>query len=226
MTNYNYITKSSGGGDLYGQLQKSNIQFYYVIDGVSGKNNPQEAASTLNKYLHQLFDTCKITDAISFFEYLSFCHLLCKNEGFTLKSAAAGILFIDSVVYTFNVGDVRVYGINNNQIHQLTKDDSVFQEMLDAGEVNEESYLYNEQKSFITQCIGGKQIPDFHIEIIPQQYQAFIITTDGIHACFLHRHLQYMINEANNPKEFLELLYSRSDSPDNTDDRTILLLYQ
>jgi serine/threonine protein phosphatase PrpC len=97
--------------------------------------------------------------------------------------------------------------------------------MLDAGEVNEESYLYHDQKSFITQSIGGKQIPDFHIEVVPQQYDAFIITTDGIHACFLLRHLQYMLTEANHPEAFCNLLYERSDSPDNSDDRTIALIY-
>ena len=53
-----------------------------------------------------------------------------------------------------NVGDSRAYGINEDGIHQLTKDHSLVQLMVDRGELTAEQAKSYPGKNFITRAIG------------------------------------------------------------------------
>ena len=53
-----------------------------------------------------------------------------------------------------HVGDSRAYGINEDGIHQLTKDHSLVQLMVDRGELTAEQAKSYPGKNFITRAIG------------------------------------------------------------------------
>ena len=57
-----------------------------------------------------------------------------------------------------NVGDSRAYGINADGIHQITKDHSLVQMMVDKGELTPERAKTYPGKNFITRAIGTEPI--------------------------------------------------------------------
>lgn len=225
MKGRNHIAKRTGFGDTLNMLPFMNGAIYYIIDGISGSNDPEKAARELDIFYKNYLMDYSIQDQASLKTFLELGHKAMLNEGIKKKSCIAGIAIVNSNIYTYNVGDVRVYGIRGEMINQLTKDDSVLQELIDSGEVSEEQSLFHEQKSFVTQSVGGETTPNFHVRGIKEEYEALLITSDGIHGNFLHRHLQYMLNESENLKEFYRLLFERSNTIDNEDDRTALLIY-
>jgi protein phosphatase len=57
-----------------------------------------------------------------------------------------------------NVGDSRAYGINRSGIHQISRDHSLVQLMVDRGELTPEVAKTYPGKNFITRAIGTEPI--------------------------------------------------------------------
>lgn len=87
---------------------------------------------------------------------------------------------IDRKLYVANVGDSRLYVINE-QIKQITRDHSYVQEMILRGEVAPEDARNHEKKNVITRAVGAdKKIDiDFFAEELGDQ-DTILICTDGL----------------------------------------------
>lgn len=94
---------------------------------------------------------------------------------------AAGI--IGDHVYAANVGDSRLYLINDNDnsVLQITKDHSYVEEQVEAGLMERGSEEYDAQKNVITRAIGtySEVEPDlFDFTIQPNMY--LLLCSDGL----------------------------------------------
>ena len=80
-----------------------------------------------------------------------------------------------------NVGDSRAYGINRNGIHQITKDHSLVQLMVDRGELTPEVAKSYPGKNFITRAIGTEPMvicDIYHREVSKGDY--ILLCSDGL----------------------------------------------
>src|SRR2546428_5927683 len=74
-------------------------------------------------------------------------------------TAAVGVL--GDHVYVSQVGDSRAYLIRNGQGVQLTKDQSLMQRLVEAGELTEEEAAQSERRNIILQALG----PDAKVKV-------------------------------------------------------------
>lgn len=77
-------------------------------------------------------------------------HEECKGMGTTLTICTV----IDNKIYSAHVGDTRIYLINSKDIHQLTVDHSLVQEMLEQGFISEDEVKEHPQRHVITRAVG------------------------------------------------------------------------
>ncbi len=82
-----------------------------------------------------------------------------------------------------HVGDSRAYLIRNGQIHRMTRDHSVVQQMLDAGMLTEEQAADHPDSNRITRALG--MAPTLDVELRPgptqlSQDDIFLLTSDGL----------------------------------------------
>ena len=80
-----------------------------------------------------------------------------------------------------NVGDSRAYGIDPDGIHQITKDHSLVQMMVDRGELTPERAKTYPGKNFITRAIGTEPIiisDLFHLSMAKGDY--ILLCSDGL----------------------------------------------
>lgn len=61
---------------------------------------------------------------------------------------------IDGTLYVANVGDSRLYLVND-EIKQITKDHSLVEEMVRAGEIDREDARFHPDKNIITRAVGA-----------------------------------------------------------------------
>jgi len=61
---------------------------------------------------------------------------------------------IDNVLHVANVGDSRLYVINE-ELQQITRDHSLVEEMISLGEIERKDARTHDQKNIITRAIGG-----------------------------------------------------------------------
>ena len=71
-----------------------------------------------------------------------------------MGTTAVVLLMHKDSFYIGHVGDSRLYLLSDNQLHQLTKDHSVVQELLDVGQINAEEMKDHTLKNRITREIG------------------------------------------------------------------------
>ena len=80
-----------------------------------------------------------------------------------------------------NVGDSRIYGIDRSGIHQLTKDHSLVQMMVDRGDLTPEVAKSYPGKNLITRAIGTEPMvmcDIYHKEVNKGDY--LLLCTDGL----------------------------------------------
>ncbi len=80
-------------------------------------------------------------------------------RGMGTTATVAGIFGSD--LYLAQVGDSRAYLIRNGQITQITKDQSLMQRLVEAGELTEEEAEQSERRNIILQALG----PDPRVKV-------------------------------------------------------------
>ena len=100
-----------------------------------------------------------------------------KGMGTTLVVATLE----NDILYVANVGDSRLYLINDNDIRQITRDHSLVQEMVSLGELDKESARTHSRKNVITRAIGvdTKIIADF-FEVDIAENTKILLCSDGL----------------------------------------------
>lgn len=84
-------------------------------------------------------------------------------------------------LYAANVGDSRLYVINEESITQITRDHSLVEEMVRLGEMNKEDAKDHPDKNIITRAIGvmPEVAPDF-FEISLKGQDMILMCSDGL----------------------------------------------
>jgi protein phosphatase len=92
---------------------------------------------------------------------------------------AAGVYGED--LYLTQIGDSRAYLIRNGTAIQLTKDQSLMQRLVDAGELTEEEAEQSERRNIILQALGPD--PQVKVDLTHQKLRrgdTLVICSDGL----------------------------------------------
>ena len=82
-----------------------------------------------------------------------------ENRGMGTTATIAGVL--GDHLYLAQVGDSRAYLVRGGEAHQITKDQSLMQRLVEAGELTEEEAAHSERRNIILQALG----PDPKIKV-------------------------------------------------------------
>jgi len=82
-----------------------------------------------------------------------------EHRGMGTTTTASGVF--DGALYLTQIGDSRAYLIRAGRIAQITKDQSLMQRLVDAGELTEEEAAVSERRNIILQALG----PDPHVKV-------------------------------------------------------------
>ena len=107
-----------------------------------------------------------------------------NEETFTgyATSLTVALFTADNKAHIAHVGNTRFYILRNSKIIQLTKDQTKAQELLDAGEIDEQTYYVHPYRLNITDGLGISTLPNIsNICVSITDTDLFLMTTDGIH---------------------------------------------
>ena len=126
-----------------------------------------------------------------------------------------------------NVGDSRCYGIDRGGIHQITKDHSLVQMMVDRGDITPEKAKSYPGKNFITRAIGTEttvMCDLYHWEVSKGDY--LLLCSDGLSNTMDDQEILFEVvhgvNKQHCCKRLLNIAKNRG-APDNVTSILVLI---
>ena len=143
-----------------------------------------------------------------------------KGMGTTMVVAT----IIGNYVYVANVGDSRLYVIHQG-IHQITKDNSLVQEMVRMGELREEEARDHPDKNIMTRALGVARSLDvdfFDLEIGPDTM--ILMCSDGLSNMVTNEEIADLLERPGNVKEKGKALIRLANANGGKDNIAVVLI--
>lgn len=138
-----------------------------------------------------------------------------KLEGMGTTLVVATV--IDRTLYFANVGDSRLYLLNDD-IKQISKDHSLVQEMVRLGGIRQEDAKHHPDKNIITRAIGAsdKLEIDFY-EYRLKKEDIILMCTDGLSNMVEDEEILHIVKSSRDVVEAVERLIERANQNGGSD---------
>lgn len=204
-----FIVADGMGGHKAGDLaSRYTVEEFLTSVRESGAENPisiiEEAVRDSNLALIQ-----KSKESIDY-----------EGMGTTLVVAT----FIDKSLYIANVGDSRLYLVNN-EIQQITRDHSLVEEMISLGEIDRKNARTHEKKNIITRAIGvdSEVVADF-FEIEYSKGDIILMCSDGLSNMIEDEDIKVIVNEGTDLSEITNKLIELANRNGGKDNISVILI--
>ena len=99
-------------------------------------------------------------------------------------TTVAGVLLVDGdepAWLVLNLGDSRVYAVRDGELRQVSRDHSLVQELLDAGQITEAEVADHPDRHVITRALGGPGYSEADVFWLPaRDVDRLLVCTDGV----------------------------------------------
>ncbi len=143
-----------------------------------------------------------------------------------MGTTIVGVIIKDNQVYTFNVGDSRAYLLYDNQLAQITKDDSEVWEMLEKGLLTKDELVKNKKSHLITQALAlapslkVRTYSPFKLEIASK----ILLCSDGVNDVLTDSQINDILVEDSDLQEIANSLVDSSLKEGSKDDITVVII--
>ena len=130
---------------------------------------------------------------------------------------------IDRTLYFANIGDSRLYVLNDD-IKQVSKDHSLVQEMVRLGGIKQEEAKLHPDKNFITRAIGAsdKLEIDFY-EYRLKKEDIILMCTDGLSNMIEDNEILRIVKSSRDVVEAVERLIERANQNGGNDNIGVVI---
>jgi protein phosphatase len=144
-----------------------------------------------------------------------------RGMGTTLTMAYA----IGSDLFVAHVGDSRCYLLRAGELHQITRDHTVVQELLDKGVVSPSEAAHHSLRHIITNVVGG-DAPGVHIEVhrlTIERGDVLLLCTDGLTNMLSDGQVRALLDATPTPEEACKELIRFANEAGGEDNITAIV---
>ena len=162
--------------DGMGGVQGGNVASALAVDLISSQiassYRPGMGGNSIRNMLEVAFDAANM----SIFE------TSCDIDGLRGMGTTATVVVVEGdTAYIAHAGDSRAYLISKDAISQVTRDHSIVQEMVEAGELTQSQARTHPNKHMITRALGVvHEVEMDYCEVSVQDGDVLILCTDGL----------------------------------------------
>ena len=145
-----------------------------------------------------------------------------EYRGMGTTATIAGLL--GDTLYVAQVGDSRAYLVRDGKARQITKDQSLMQRLIDAGEITEEEAEHSERRNIILQALGPE--PSVRTEITHQQVRkgdTLVLCSDGLSGLVRPDEIARIVSEEKDLKMACKRLIDRANQNGGPDNITVVV---
>lgn len=131
----------------------------------------------------------------------------------------------DNVLYIANVGDSRLYTVQNSRLVQITVDHSVVEEMIKSGLIKKEEARFNPHKNKVTRALGAE--PDIDVdffEVKLEKGDRVLLCSDGVSNMMDENTLEGIAGADREIPEICKILVDTAVNNGGKDDATVVMI--
>ena len=144
-----------------------------------------------------------------------------EYRGMGTTATVAGLL--GDVLYVAQVGDSRAYLVRNGVARQITKDQSLMQKLIEAGELTEEEAAQSERRNIILQALGPE--PMVKIDLTHQKVRrgdVLVLCSDGLSGQVTKDEIARVVTEEMDLVSACKRLIDRANENGGPDNITVI----
>lgn len=127
-------------------------------------------------------------------------------------------------IYFAQVGDSRAYLLRNGRIARITKDQSLVQQLLDAGQITEEEAETHQYKNVILQALGAQATVNVEVSSLPlRQYDTLLLCSDGLSGKMHADEIARIVHSAPDLKSACHELIALANERGGEDNITVII---
>ncbi|HVX40067.1 MAG TPA: Stp1/IreP family PP2C-type Ser/Thr phosphatase [Gemmatimonadaceae bacterium] len=145
-----------------------------------------------------------------------------EYRGMGTTATIAGIL--GDTLYLAQVGDSRAYLVRDGEARQITKDQSLMQKLIEAGELTEEEAAQSERRNIILQALGPE--PTVKIDLTHQQVRrgdTLVLCSDGLSGQVTKDEIAAIVSQESDLTAGCKKLIDRANANGGPDNITVIL---
>jgi protein phosphatase len=144
-----------------------------------------------------------------------------RGMGSTLTAA----VLWNGCAYLAQIGDSRAYLVREGQLHQLTEDQTLVNDLVAQGTLTLEQARVHPQRNMITQALGSPQALRVAVARLPvRRGDQLLFCSDGLHGEVPDHQLRELLSRGEQPQQALELLVEAALDSGGRDNITGILL--
>ena len=228
------LTRTSNQDSYAAGELPGSVAWAVVCDGMGGTNGGNLASSTAVKIISErISSSYRQGMSFSSIKNMFMSAIIAANvsvydmskenpELSGMGTTVVVAIVANERVYVAHAGDSRAYILTSGKLHQLTKDHSFVQEMVDSGKLTIDEAREDPRKNLITRALGVSeelQI-DFCEEDISEN-DVLLICTDGL-TNYVEPDEIYELTEDGKFYEFAERLVNRANNNGGGDNITVV----
>jgi len=181
---------------LVEQAADPTATLFMVADGMGGAAAGEVASATavdvVLRHLREKFSdhrgpltpadlAAELTRAAEKANWSIFQQAVNRPELRGMGTTATIAALLKDTLYLAQVGDSRAYLVRNGVATQLTKDQSLMQKLIEAGELTEEEALMSERRNIILQALGPEANVKVDVTVQPlRRNDVLLLCSDGL----------------------------------------------
>src|SRR5467141_1251300 len=143
-------------------------------------------------------------------------------RGMGTTATAAGLL--NDHLYLTQVGDSRAYLIRGGKAYQITKDQSLMQRLVEAGELTEEEAAQSERRNIILQALGPD--PKVKVDLTHQEVRrgdVLVLCSDGLSGQVKKEEIAQIVTQATDLAAACDRLIALANERGGPDNITVVM---
>jgi serine/threonine protein phosphatase PrpC len=145
-----------------------------------------------------------------------------ENRGMGTTATVAGVL--GDELFIAQVGDSRAYLIRKGEARQITKDQSLMQRLIEAGEMTEAEAEVSERRNIILQALGPE--PTIKIDVTRQQLRRgdiLVLCSDGLSGQVRDSEIAEVARQSPDVESLAQQLIDRANDTGGPDNITVVV---
>ena len=143
-----------------------------------------------------------------------------KGLGATFTAVAT----CDNKVYFGQVGDSRAYLVRQDKIHRITKDQSLVQQLIDAGQITEEEAETHSYRNVILQALGAHSNVNVEVNGLALcNLDTLVLCSDGLSGKMHQDEIARIVHEAADFKSACQRLIDLANDRGGEDNITVVI---